>query len=420
MHNYTYDKNGNLRGNGGGTSTGMKYTHDCWNRLVQVERTAGGGDISILENAYNGLNWRITRKADLAKGAYDGLDERRDYYYSAGWRMVEERVDSDLDDDFDYAGQQVWGTRYIDDAVAKNIDRDYDNDWTDDTPSVYYYLTDAMFGVRALLDYQGYVQERIDYTPYSVARHRFSIDLNDDGAITTADSAVFSSNYNGGSWKTPGDSGYDPDADLNGDGDIDLTNDAAAYSAIYSAQSSNTVPDGWITDPTDTSWTDNTIGYDGYFFDYAGASDASASGLYCVRRRTFDPGMGRWMQRDLLEYVDGNNLYEAVSDNAVKFNDLAWTEKQCMIGSAPIWKPGVARYKKAFIYVDFELCWECEDGILSYSAPRMINEPSAPGAIKFWDTLHTSFTVGLGASTENDFYVHIHQASIYSCPDDQK
>lgn len=74
------------------------------------------------------LNRRTRRRMDLSQGNYDGLDEGRTYYYSAGWQMLEEHVDTDLDDDTDRIGQQFWGVRYIDDAVARRVDRDGDGD----------------------------------------------------------------------------------------------------------------------------------------------------------------------------------------------------------------------------------------------------------------------------------------------------
>ena len=326
----TYDDAGNFASNGSTGAAELIYTHDAWNRLVKVEREImGGAVLSVLENTYNGLNWRIIRKADLSKGAYNGLDEKRTYYYSAGWQMIEEHVDEDVDvnsdstggtdDDIDYASQQVWGARYIDDAVAKRIDRDGDGDW-DDSNSEYYYLTDVMFSVRALVDSAGRVQERIDYTPYGVATHRFGADFNEDGLINSYDTSILGANT-GGSGLSPGDSGYDPDVDADGNGTMNFF-DISSFLAIYGAQGANSVPDGWITDPTDSTWTDNTIGYDGYHFDYAGATDATTGGVYCVRHRTYDPGMGRWLEKDPIRYAAMTmNLYENVYSNPIQFLD---------------------------------------------------------------------------------------------------
>lgn len=336
----TYDDAGNFANNGSSGAAKLIYTHDAWNRLVKIEREiTGGAVLSVLENTFNGLNWRIVRKTDLSKGAYDGLDESRTYYYSAGWQMIEERVDSDLDGLTDYASQQVWGARYIDDAVAKRIDRNNDNTWND-AASEYFYLTDVMFSVRGLVDSSGVIQERIDYTPYGVAMHRYSADVNDDGALNTFDVLAMSAAVGASPAPIPGDAGYDPDTDLHGDG-INFF-DVNAFLAIYNAKVNNTVRDGWITDPTDAVWTDNTIGYDGYHFDYAGATDASSSGVYCVRHRVYDPGMGSWLERDPIPYNDGSGLYQYCVSNNGAYYDYD--------GQAP--RPRVDLTRDVFIEID--------------------------------------------------------------------
>jgi len=50
---------------------------------------------------------------------------------------------------------------------------------------------------------------------------------------------------------------------------------------------------------------DNTLGFAGYQFCHT-------TGLYAVRFRHYDPGLGRWLQRDPAGYVDGASLYEYV------------------------------------------------------------------------------------------------------------
>ncbi len=145
-----YDDAGNYRQNLGSGSSRLVYTHDAWNRLVKIVRTSGSH--TVLENEFNGLNWRTKRRMDLSQGAYDGVDEARWYFYSSDWRMIEEHVDADDDGDVDRVAQQFWGVRYIDDAVARRIDRDADGDWTTSPSDNFYYLTDVMFGVRAVVD----------------------------------------------------------------------------------------------------------------------------------------------------------------------------------------------------------------------------------------------------------------------------
>ncbi len=310
-----YDSAGNLTSNGGGGTRGLAYVYDAWNRLVRVERNVPSGtNFSVLENEYNALGWRVIRRMDTAQGAYDGLDEERRYYFNTGWQMVEEHVDTSYSSGSsflkDYASQQFWGLRYIDDAVAKRIDRDNDGDWAE-AADQYHYLTDAMFSVRALTDSGGYVRERIDYTPYGVAMHRYAGDYSGDGVIGAADLTILTA-QSGGTVK-PGDAGYNPHVDLNGDGVLDGTDISIflADNAFVTTSGNGVPPSGWLGDPgrTSSDGTDNAFGYDGYWFDAAGATDAGSFGLYTVRNRVYDAGLGRWLTGDPAGFVDGMNLY---------------------------------------------------------------------------------------------------------------
>lgn len=272
--------------------------------------------MTILENEYNGLNWRVKRRMDLSQGAYDGLDEERTYYYTASWQVAEERIDRDNDGTDDERGQQFWGVRYIDDTVAKRQDRDGDGSWTTASLDNWYYLTDVMFSVRGIADRAGNMHTRVDYTPYGVAMHRYAVDVNGDGSVNFADLGTFLGNYNSGDPLEPGSPGYDPDADLNGDGisGAFVTVEQPAFNTRYNAYSSggsNPSPNtGWIDVPGDANGPDNSVGYDGYWFDVAGATDAGSTGLYCVRYRTYDPATGQWIERDPAHYRGGRTLYE--------------------------------------------------------------------------------------------------------------
>ncbi len=165
------------------------YTHDAWNRLVSV---AVGPDVRS-EHEYNGLNWRVVSRAD-ADGYYDGvLDRERVMIYDLSWRLIEERIDDDLDaepgDGFDRVCQQVWGARHIDDAVLRRENRDFTNDAAGAVyESTWYYITDALFGVVAVIDgATGMTVERVRYLPYGGARHSRFADIDGDGATTGAD-----------------------------------------------------------------------------------------------------------------------------------------------------------------------------------------------------------------------------------------
>lgn len=205
----SYDANGNFLGDGGP----IEYIYDAWNRLVKAESTVGMTTNTVGEYSYNGLGWRVSKLSDTAKGAYDGvLDQERRMYYSASWQLLEEQIDDSASSGWsgaDRIAQQFWGNRYIDDAVARRVDDDADGDWVDAEATLKYYLTDAQFSVRSILDETtALVEERIGYSPYGVAEHRFGADLNGDGSVDNTDGSAFTTAYLAG----------EPKADLNFDG----------------------------------------------------------------------------------------------------------------------------------------------------------------------------------------------------------
>jgi RHS repeat-associated protein len=63
-----------------------------------------------------------------------------------------------------------------------------------------------------------------------------------------------------------------------------------------------------------TGGPDNPIGWDGYVFN-------AETRLYTVRYRTYEPVLGRWMQRDPLEYLPGAALYEFVNGRPLRWRD---------------------------------------------------------------------------------------------------
>lgn len=323
-----HDAAGNFKNNGGSGTTGLIYAYDAWNRLVSITRDVPGGpDFTILENEFNGVGWRVIRRMDLSDGAYDGIDESRRYYFSGQWQMIEEHVDSDYNGSSfsqDYASQQYWGGRYIDDAVAKRIDTDNDDDWSEGDQ--FMYLTDAMFSVRAMTDDSGYVRERIDYTPYGRAIHRYGGDFVPDGSFDQFDISAFTTHAStGGSPLEPGDSGYNPNVDTNGDaivGQFDLGVLTADDSWVDTG--GNGLPaSGWLSDPARVGsvGTDNQIGFDGYWQDVAGSANSDTAGLYCVRNRVYDVTAGRWLTGDPLYPEDGLHKFHYVSNSPTDYSD---------------------------------------------------------------------------------------------------
>ena len=147
--------------------TTVTYTHDAWNRLVEVKYA----NSIRAEYVYNGLNWRIIRRADTdLNGA---LDQQRIMYYSAGWQLLEERIDDDspftpdpLAADVDRHVQHMWGPRYIDDIILHREN----NDFTNDSPAItyektFYHLTDVQFSTVAVIDDSAGLAERVTNPP---------------------------------------------------------------------------------------------------------------------------------------------------------------------------------------------------------------------------------------------------------------
>ena len=310
---YTNDANGNRTKTEydayAGTTNDARfdYKYDAWNRLVKVEyydpdldsnippQPQNPTTYTVAEYEYNGLHWRTEKRADTTDGMYDGLDQERHFYYSASWQLLEEHVDEDYvsSSGSDRISQQFWGTRYIDDAVAKRIDVDADRVWDDGAgqeTTMWYYITDSQFSVRQVVDDAGYQYERIDYTPYGEPIHSFAGDVNRSGGVNTVDFNTY-----------PTVGTYDPDWDFNSDG----IHDSGDIGNATSQNGYAPVPTGWISEVRDSAsefGPDNSIGYAGYV-------NNAEIGMYQVRFRVYDPATQRWMTRDPIRYLGGQNLY---------------------------------------------------------------------------------------------------------------
>ncbi len=220
--------------------------------------------------------------------------------------------------------------RYIDDPVLMRRDLD-GSDGNGDYESTFYHITDAMFSTVALMS-GGSVIERVTYDPYGRPRNHRGADLNGDGAVDGADLGILLSHYNAemGDTDPPDPADYSSLADLNRDGIVD----GADMGALLGSWG-NALPTGVL------SLVDNSIGFDGYVHDAVVASnDPSPSANFTlrescmVRNRTYEPTLGRWVQRDPIGYPDGPNLYEYVGGNTVLLQDPSGL--MCTMGCGPI------------------------------------------------------------------------------------
>jgi len=163
--------------------TAYRYTHDLWNRLVKVEHVSdpGGSETVVVKGEYEyyGTHWRSVKRLDTP-GSAAGIDEKREQYYSAGWQLVEERVDDNWTSGFtaDRRLQYLWGIRYIDDIVMHREDHDGDGDFTDGGTLRWWHVTDVQFSTVAVLDDSATIHERITYDAYGKARHHDDKDVD--------------------------------------------------------------------------------------------------------------------------------------------------------------------------------------------------------------------------------------------------
>ena len=343
---YTYDDAGNMTGRQklvGSSASGWTYVYDAWNRLVTVKdggssSGSGGGNVRA-HYAYNGLHQRAARIA-TSDPTLGYVDEANLYYYDAGWRLLEEHIDGEAftsltqpseSDPFagiapdtapifvaDVMVQRVWGLEYIDELLFVMEDRDDepeppasasgfpDGDFTSPNKGVnhvrgYHAVVDRLYSVVALLDEQAAVLERVRYSAYGQARQQwvFIGDVNGDGRFDSADGALFLAAYD---TEIDVDGNYNADADINGDGKVQVEDLLFANGTVAAA------PDGQISQYA------NTVGYAGYLFD-------PATEMCLARFRWYDPEQGRWVSRDPRQYSDGQSLYQYVKSNAVIYTD---------------------------------------------------------------------------------------------------
>src|SRR6185436_6712810 len=122
----------------------------------------------IAEYQYDGRNRRIVKlKPNGANW------DRRDYYHTQEWQVVEERELLNTASKTTAATtpkfQWVWDPRYVDTPILRDENKDGDGDCIDGTDQRIYYAHDANYNVTALVTAAGTVVERYAYDPYGRA-----------------------------------------------------------------------------------------------------------------------------------------------------------------------------------------------------------------------------------------------------------
>jgi len=169
----THDAAGNL------TFDGEKqYTCDAWNRLVKTEKAYDAPGVGVQTGStvatyeYDGMHRRIVKDVQNS-----GDLDAEYHFYCDGASIVEIRNASD-----DVLKHYVWGVTYIDELVQVGINDDPTDGGEDDVETLYYVCHNASFNVQLLLNSDGTVQERYEYSPYGQRIVYFSPGTDDPDA----------------------------------------------------------------------------------------------------------------------------------------------------------------------------------------------------------------------------------------------
>lgn len=206
-----------------------------------------GSEVAVVQ--YDGMGRRIKKEV---KGTAD-LDCTYQFYHD-GQRTIETRNGSDQ-----MIKHDLWGLEYIDELVAININADPSANatTTDVDDHAYYALHDANYNVLAVVDDEGTLVERYEYTPYG-------------------ERTVYISS---------------------GDNDPDC------YSPVYMSQQ---IPDTTQSPTVPNPYGICEIGHQGLMHD-------EELGLIDNMARMLHPKLGRFMQRDPL----GQNIRLETNENPI-------------------------------------------------------------------------------------------------------
>jgi len=287
-----YDETGNLTDDG----ESYKYVYDVWYRLRKVNNQS---DALVAEHWYNGLGHRITEHTDTDEdGDTDVNDDKHHFAYDERWRIVAMFVDTDTAPTEEvvhhWAGLSGRGdSSYIDEVALRQRDTDA-NGSLDET---LWYCQNRHFDVVALIDSSGDQREMVRYSAYGVPFGLPGGDTDSDGDNDATDIAQIQT------WIDA--SAYDVRADIDLDGDVDATDKSKASSSPLSGV---TLGRGVL------SGFANVRGYTGWIGDVGMPH-------WHARRRCLSSLLGRWVQRDPLEYLAGPHLSAALQNNPAAMVD---------------------------------------------------------------------------------------------------
>jgi RHS repeat-associated protein len=305
-----YDHAGNVAEEGQittGTARPRYLRHDAWNRLVEVREVYGSESYQgrpgrlLARYSYNGAHWRIGKQVDLDSNGK--IDRTISMCYDASWRMVQEEHTDQTDGKGTISKvlfQQVWGNRYIDDAILRVR---CENTGQPTTPGyqAYFQLSNAQFSTVAVLDEGMNIVERVKYLPYGGAIRTPRGDVNGDGSFNINDHDLVFERQG----ESIGSPNYTAELDLDRSGTIDSADYDIVVAELNNPNPFYTPGNQISNNAINSPGPRNPVGYCGYLFN-------SETRLYTVRNRNYSPTLGRWLERDPAGYVDGMNLYEYV------------------------------------------------------------------------------------------------------------
>ncbi|MCG8650728.1 MAG: RHS repeat-associated core domain-containing protein, partial [Pirellulales bacterium] len=131
----------------------FKATYDAWNRLVKVE-SSNGQTTLVAKYQYDGRNHRLTKQRYDSSG---NLQSTTKFFENFQWQCLEEQLTPVVGTAT--TTQYVWGARYLDDLVCRDIGSER-----------LYALQDRQFKTVALSNTSGSVVERYSYTPYGESK----------------------------------------------------------------------------------------------------------------------------------------------------------------------------------------------------------------------------------------------------------
>jgi RHS repeat-associated protein len=257
----------------------QQYTYDAWNRLTKVGRAYYDGGLQAGSNFFT--------------VAYDGLGRRISktvndlgpntiltcHYYYDGQSTIESRNGSSQ-----VIKQQVWGLKYIDELVqqANNLNPSTNNDCLETTDKQYWAMCDANHNVLGVADKTGLLVERYEYTPYGERKVFFSAGTSDPGC-------------------------YNP----------------------------TLVSQRVVISSTAQPWGLCEFGHQGLLHD-------EEIGLVYNRARMLHPVLGRFMQRDALDYPEGMSSYAYETGNPIVAMDpLGYASRRRTAGLMESDPPGI-------------------------------------------------------------------------------